>query len=520
MHRDQRRYANGELRGVAGLRGLRHLIGTLAACGAMVGSVAGCAADRPDERLLGAASFQAGDAGKAACPSVARELPTDIPEQVISLVARNLGQMELQRVSADLRLAEKAKAQVADPAAAQQAVLGTLAGQRSVLIEEIANAFGEVGEKPAGLAALADCTVDGGAAAAPAGTETPVAAPGGGDAPAATPDASDPAGASGAPDAGSASPAATQDGGNGTGGDTGTGGGAGTDAATQGPYGFRAGAKASVTPTGKPGNGNAKSNGNGTANGNANGDGKANGNGKGAKATGSKAPVAIVDTGTPEPKAADAAPSADPAQTATAEPSGAPAATATGDAAATDAATDAATPAATGQAAAGLAVACPPVADALGEVPGVIKSEVARNLGLLELQIASVDRQLTGQDGQDGRGEALLSALQRKRSVVVERIGATVYQATGSPAELGSLVECTLNDGGAATATPADTAAPADTATPADTAAPTDGTGSTGDGTTGGGSSGATDGATGGTTDGGSDGGSTDYGTGDSTGGY
>lgn len=425
MYRDQRR------------RELRQVLGALAACGAMVGLAGGCGADQPKERLVGSQSFKVGEAAAAVCPRVADQL-TELPSQAISGVARNLGLIEIQVAAANQRLAARNGA--ADLAAAQSAVLGTLENQRVVLIRGITTILGSAGEKPDDLDSLATCTLEGGAEAAqPVDTAVPsdTAAPADSAAPSesAAPTGSAAPGDSAAPldttaprsfiaPSGTAEPST-----------------AAKPAKTPKP-------SKSATPT------------------------------KTAKAKGE---VEIFDTKKPT-AAAKAAPSG----TAAPKDTAAPAATGTADPAATDTAApadtgDGGTPAPTGaDAAAALAVVCPPVAEALVDVPRVIKSEVARNIGLLELQIASVNRQLvTSAEDEDATAtqEALLSALQEKRGVVIDRIATRVYRATGTPPSLDDFATCTLNADEAAptgTAAPTDTAAPSDSAAPTDSAAPVD----------------------------------------------
>ncbi|WP_248965055.1 hypothetical protein [Sphaerisporangium perillae] len=453
MYRDQRR------------RELRQVLGALAACGAMVGLVAGCGGGQPGEKLLGSSSFQAGDAATATCPSVAERLP-DIPTQAISGVARNLGLMEIQVAAANQRLA--ARTDAADPGTAQTAVLGTLENQRAVLIQEIVTILGRGGEKPEGLDALAACTFGGAAAlAAPAPMDTAIPtdlAPTDGALPtdgAAPTDGTAPS--DGAVPTDGAAP---------TDGAVPTDGGVPSDSAFSAFPTDAAEPAETAAPTGKA-----------SPTGKAATGTKATKTPKPTKSAKPKGPVEILVT--PEPSAPAKTPTQDPSaapsDTAAASDAASPADSATGTAAPAGTADPAGTaaPADGGAAAAtgtGLAVDCPPAAEALVGVPGVIKAEVARNLGLLELQVASVNRQLLAsadQEDAEAVQQSLLRALQQKRELVIERIAARVYRATGTPPDLDAFVECTLGGGGSS---PSDSAAPFDSAAPADTsgAAPTD----------------------------------------------
>ncbi|MFC4584888.1 hypothetical protein [Sphaerisporangium corydalis] len=446
MYRDQRR------------RELRQVLGALAACGAMVGLVGGCGTDRPAEKLLGSQAFQAGEAATATCPSVANLLPDDLPSRLISGIARNLGLIEIQVAAANQRLAKRTDA--ADLGAAQNAVLGTLETQRTVLIRDITTILGTAGDKPEGLDEAAACTLAGAAdpvqpidTSAPYDTSEPAASAAPADS-AAPSDAVVPT--DGAVPTDSGAPADSS---------------APADSAAPIAVPFKAGKSAAASATPKAT--------------------KAAKPAKTTKTADPKGPVKIVTSTKPSVKKpaapkGSAAPEAIPAASDTAAPedTAAPADTATAAPADSAAPSDGATPDPSGSGAivTDLAVVCPPVAEALTEIPRVIKSEVARNLGLLELQIASVNHQLLDKAGDDSFQEALLAALHKKRGAVIERIADRVYRATGTPPTLDALTECAFNDAaappdGTATDAPADpsaTPSPADTATdaPSDTPSP------------------------------------------------
>ncbi|MEV5411974.1 hypothetical protein AB0K60_24435 [Thermopolyspora sp. NPDC052614] len=138
----------------------------LTACGVAV--LAGCSSQPASpSRFDGAGGSGAGSVVVTAeCPKVADGLPDiEVSQSLRRTVARNLGLLEIQVASANQRLADTANA--ADPAAAQQAVLSTLANQRAVTIERIADAIDQVAQRPQNLGALATCTLNNGAAANP-----------------------------------------------------------------------------------------------------------------------------------------------------------------------------------------------------------------------------------------------------------------------------------------------------------------------------------------------------------------
>ncbi|MBI0316134.1 hypothetical protein JBF12_24760, partial [Streptomyces javensis] len=111
-----------------------------------------------------------GDAGastKAAsaisCPAVTGSLP-EIPAEARAEVDRNLALLDTQLAEANKRLSTSQGE--GGPNFVQNAILGPLADKRKSTLDRIAISIGRHAEKPAGLDALAECTLsDGGAEA-------------------------------------------------------------------------------------------------------------------------------------------------------------------------------------------------------------------------------------------------------------------------------------------------------------------------------------------------------------------
>ena len=318
-------------------RGFAPALSILTACGVAV--LAGCSS-----QPAGPARFDGGNsvqntaaAVTAQCPKVADALPDiRVTQSVRRAVARNLGLLEIQVAAANVRLAETATRD--DAAAAQQAVLGSLANQRAVTIDRIADAIDGVAQRPQNLGALANCTLSNGAA---------------GVAPSNVPDNS------GANGAGAGA-------GNGTGNGAGNGVGDGT------------GNGASAQPTG------------------------------GAQATNSAVPSA-------SPTASPTAKAQAKAANASAAPASAnPTANATGNSSASPTASASASP--TGSAASPVPTAsagavppavntrllvCPSVASEI-VIPRTVKSDVALELGLMELQESGANERLAALNNGSG----------------------------------------------------------------------------------------------------------------------
>jgi len=486
-------------------RGGLPALGLLTACGVVL---AGCSSQTASPSHFGSADGAAQGAATVvtvACPKVADALPdVQVSRSVRRAVARNLGILEIQVADANRRLAQTSGAQ--DAAAAQQAVLSTLANQRAVTIERIAAALDGVTQRPENFGDLANCTLNTGGAAAP--TVAPTVDPSAGQTVNPTPNPS-------------AAP---------------------TDAATVAP---------SVDPTVAPTGGADP-----TA-----------GAVEVQAANASAEPLAkATQTATANPTAAaDAAATANANATGTAAPNATANATADPNATATAAPTNA--PAQVNQ----RLIVCPSVAEQI-VIPSSVKSQVALELGLLELEESAANEKLTGgtaanagtgqntgqnnaqnngqntgqgnglNNGQNtGQGnglntgqnagqnvqnvdqDAVLRNLERRRAAGLSRIAQLLRRSGGQAVQdLGALASCQIggdalvdNNGGTGaavpTVSPTDAAAsPAPTGSAAPAATPNTGNGGGNDV----GSTGVGDGANGGSgagdTGGGSTGGSGD----------
>ncbi|MER5844184.1 hypothetical protein ABT099_28580 [Streptomyces prasinus] len=120
--------------------------------------------------------------GTISCPDVAPRLPA-VPASAQAEVDRNLGQLDTQIAEANQRLADTVGQ--GGPNFVQNAILGPLEDKRAAAIDRIAISIGRTAERPAGLEALAACTLDAEGAA-----DTGEGA-GGGDGEAAVPPAED-----------------------------------------------------------------------------------------------------------------------------------------------------------------------------------------------------------------------------------------------------------------------------------------------------------------------------------------
>ncbi|WP_426569831.1 hypothetical protein [Streptomyces canus] len=113
-------------------------------------------------------------------------------------------------------------------------------------------------------------------------------------------------------------------------------------------------------------------------------------------------------------------------------------------------------------------ISCPDVASQLPAVPASAQAEVARNLALLNTQIAEANKRLVETVGQGGPNfvqNAILGPLEDKRIATVNRIATAIGRTAEKPQGLDALAPCTLNAGGGAAEGGA--AAPSATATEA-----------------------------------------------------
>ncbi|MEU6525475.1 hypothetical protein ABZ892_22310 [Streptomyces sp. NPDC046924] len=100
--------------------------------------------------------------GTISCPDVAPRLPA-VPASARAEVDRNLGDLDTQIAEANKRLADTVGQ--GGPNFVQNAILGPLKDKRVAAINRIATAIGRTADRPAGLDALAPCTLDTGGAA-------------------------------------------------------------------------------------------------------------------------------------------------------------------------------------------------------------------------------------------------------------------------------------------------------------------------------------------------------------------
>jgi hypothetical protein len=93
-------------------------------------------------------------------------------------------------------------------------------------------------------------------------------------------------------------------------------------------------------------------------------------------------------------------------------------------------------------------ILCPTVADHLPAIPASAQAEVARNLTLLETQIAEADRRLATSAGEGGPNfvpNAILGPLKDKRVATINRIATAIGRTAAKPQGLDALAPCTLN---------------------------------------------------------------------------
>ena len=102
-------------------------------------------------------------------------------------------------------------------------------------------------------------------------------------------------------------------------------------------------------------------------------------------------------------------------------------------------------------------VNCPGVAGSLPAVPAQSQAEVQRNLALLNTQIAEANNRLATTVGQGGANfiqNAILGPLKDKRVSTIDRIVISIGRHATKPSlDENALATCTLNNGGAASAT-------------------------------------------------------------------
>ncbi|MFD6033929.1 hypothetical protein ACFWHF_05270 [Streptomyces griseoincarnatus] len=95
--------------------------------------------------------------GTVSCPDVASQLPA-IPASAQAEVDRNLALLDQQITEANKRLADTVGQ--GGPNFVQNAILGPLEDKRVATVNRIATAIGRTADRPAGLDALAACSLD------------------------------------------------------------------------------------------------------------------------------------------------------------------------------------------------------------------------------------------------------------------------------------------------------------------------------------------------------------------------
>jgi hypothetical protein len=110
-------------------------------------------------------------------------------------------------------------------------------------------------------------------------------------------------------------------------------------------------------------------------------------------------------------------------------------------------------------------VNCPAVAGALGTVPARASAEIARNLTLLNTQIAEANKRLVtsaGEGGQNFIQNAILGPLKDKRVSTINRMATAIGRSAAKPnLNVDGLATCSLNQKGGGVAAPEPTAVPA-----------------------------------------------------------
>ncbi|MDX2596309.1 hypothetical protein PV343_29270, partial [Streptomyces sp. WI03-4A] len=109
-----------------------------------------------DQQAGGAAAGGSAAVGTIGCPDVASRLPA-VPASAKAEVDRNLALLQTQIQEANTRL--KNTVGQGGPNFVNNAILGPLKDKRVSTIDRIAIAIGRKGTKPAGLDALAACTL-------------------------------------------------------------------------------------------------------------------------------------------------------------------------------------------------------------------------------------------------------------------------------------------------------------------------------------------------------------------------
>jgi hypothetical protein len=109
-------------------------------------------------------------------------------------------------------------------------------------------------------------------------------------------------------------------------------------------------------------------------------------------------------------------------------------------------------------------VNCPTVADQLPAVPAQAGAEIARNLALLNTQIAEANKRLATTVGQGGANfiqNAILGPLKDKRVATINRMATAIGRTAAKPVlDVQGLATCGLNENGGGVAAPEPTVVP------------------------------------------------------------
>ncbi len=127
-----------------------------AALAVAVASAVGVGAAVAARAAAPAAGAPGSAAATVACPTVADRLPA-VPDRARAEVERNLALLDTQVAEANRRLVTSAGE--GGPNFVRNAILGPLEDKRVATINRIATAIGRHGPRPAGLVALAGCTL-------------------------------------------------------------------------------------------------------------------------------------------------------------------------------------------------------------------------------------------------------------------------------------------------------------------------------------------------------------------------
>ncbi|MDX3414156.1 MULTISPECIES: hypothetical protein [unclassified Streptomyces] len=141
------------------------LIGGAAAVALTGAVIAGTALAGESSGVGGADARTLAAPGTISCPDVASQLPA-VPASAQAEVTRNLDQLDQQVAEANKRLVDTVGQ--GGPDFVRNAILGPLEDKRIATVNRIATAIGRTAGRPAGLDALATCSLDAqGAPAAP-----------------------------------------------------------------------------------------------------------------------------------------------------------------------------------------------------------------------------------------------------------------------------------------------------------------------------------------------------------------